>query len=299
MGGVRKISVDDSGCKHLTINYRDNEWNHKHRYIHKYYLSAEDKGKLLPVDLVALEESLDEDHRDLWRGIVPEIVKGCTIIYQDIGAEKCVDSDLARRGLLAIAAYYKDRRAKLTPEEVRAALNLNEWLREYEKTLLAKLLSIEEELKNGLRGNDPFLVDYEIDLKLDFYLREDDPFYDNEEANKYDCDSHSALMCIMKYIDYHEGVISTPNYRGLGDDQDHSNICNIEHSDPVYRVKHCTLFRELIDHSHVPLNHLGRIGMIWANIEVQYQNMVDIDLSGERIVVRQEDTWQGKLKEHD
>ena len=161
---VRKITVDENGWKHLTINYYRNEFDHKKRYIHKYYLSAEDKGKLLPIDLDALETSLDEDRRGLWTGIVPDVVKGCTIIYQDLGAEKRVDSDLARRGGLAIAEYYKDMKAELTPQELRAALNLNEWLLEYEKKLLAKQLSIEEELKNGLRGNDPFLVDYELSL---------------------------------------------------------------------------------------------------------------------------------------
>lgn len=298
MGKVRKISTNDSGCKHLTINYIDNESNHEHRYIHKYYLSAEDKGKLLPVDLVALEASLDENHSNLWKGIVPNTVKGCTILYQDIGAEKLVDSDLARRGLLAIASYHKDQRAELTPEELHAALNLNEWLRGYEKTLLAKQLSLEEDLKNCLRGNDPFLVDYEIDLKLDFYLREDDPFYDNQEAHKYDCDGDSGLMCIVKHIDYRKGAIGTPDYRGLGDDQDHSNIWRIDHCNPIYRVKHCSLFHELTDHYDVPIKHLIRIGCICAEFEVLYQNMVDIDLSGELIVARQQDTWQGKLKEH-
>ena len=296
--GVRKISADDNGRKHLTVNFRDNGSAYEHRFIHKYYLSAEDKGKLLPVDLLVLAMCLDEDNYELWNGIVPEVVEGCTIFYQDIGAEKRVESDLARRGLLAITKYYKDQRAELTPEEIRVALNLNEWLREYEKKLLAKQLSIEEELKDGLRGKDPFLVDYEIELKINFYVREDDLFYENDDANKYDCDSHSALMCCVKHIDIRSGEIGTPDYRGLGDDQDHSNICNIDHPDPIFRVKHCTLFHELTYRHDVPFKHLGRIGMIWAEFEVLYQNMVDIDLSGERIVARQQDTWQGKLSDH-
>lgn len=293
--GVRKISVDENGRKHLTINYRENEHAHEHRFIHKYYLSAEDKGKLLPVDLVALEV---DHHEDIWEGIVPEVVEGCTLFYQDIGAEKQVDSDLARRGLLAIAAYNRELRAELTQEEVRTALNLNEWLREYEKKLLAKQLSLEKELKDGLRGKDPFLVDYEIELKIYFYVREDDPFYENDEANKYDCDSHSAQMVKMKHIDISTGNVGTPDYRGLGDEQDHSNICDIEHPDPLFRVKHCTLFHELTYGHDVPFKHLGRIGIICADFEVLYQNMVDIDLSGERIVARQQDTWQRKLTDH-
>jgi hypothetical protein len=47
--------------------------------------------------------------------------------------------------------------------------------------------------RDGLRGNDPFLVDYEIELKMDFYLCEDDPMYDNEDADCNDWDKHAAL----------------------------------------------------------------------------------------------------------
>lgn len=294
---VRKISVDKSGNDTLTVRYKDSEYDLKNRYIHKYYLSAKDKGKLSPIDLDALETSTGADHYELWTGKIPEVVNGCTILYQDIGSEKQVDSDLVRRGLLAIAGYYKDRRSELTPEELRAALNLNDWLREYEKTLLARQLCLEEELRNGLRGNDPFLVDYEIDLNLQFYVREDDLFYDNEEADKYDWDNHSALMLSLKGVEAHSSraEIHDPNYRGLGDDQDHNDIRDHEHINPIYRAMHCTLFHELTNHCAVPFKHLIRIGLICAEFVVQHQNYVNIDLTGERIFARQQDTWQGKL----
>jgi hypothetical protein len=141
-------------------------------------------------------------------------------------------------------------------------------IREYEKKLLSKQSSIAEELKNGLRGKYPFLVDYEIELKLHFCVREDDLFYENDAANKYDMDIDAGLMCNMKHIDICTGEIDTPDYRGLGDDQDHSNICNLDHCNHIYRVKHCTLFHELTDHYGVPHKHLGRIGMICAEFEV-------------------------------
>lgn len=200
MGRVKSSnSVGDR--EKIPVNYRNSDYFNSNHFIHKYYLSHEDKGKLFPVDITAIEMSIeDENHTNLWNGIIPENLPECTIFYRDIGLEKQVASDLVRRAMLASSRYWQDRNAELTMEEVRAALHLNEWLRGYEKTLLAKQLLIEKELKDSLRGKDPFLVDYEIELKLDFYLREDDPFYDNDDANQHDWDCHSALICRLKYI---------------------------------------------------------------------------------------------------
>lgn len=298
MGRVESSNNDGDRGK-IPVNYRNSDYFNSSHFIHKYYLSHEDKGKLFPVDIDAIERSVGgDDDIDFRRGIIPENLQGCTIFYRDIGLEKQVAGDLVRRALLASSQYWQDCNVELTPEEVRAALHLNEWLRGYEKTLLAKQLLIEKELKDGLRGKDPFLVDYEIELKLDFYLREDDPFYDNDDANQHDWDSHSALMCRLKYISAYtsKSNVDTPDYRGLGDDQDHNYIRDSKHVNPVYRAKHCSLFHQLADHCDVPFKHLIRIGMVWAEFEVLYQNMVDIDLTGKEIVARQDDTWTGKLE---
>lgn len=294
--------VEDSGRKYITVKYSRSDVFDSSHFIHKYYLSNEDKRNLFPVDINALETMAcldDEISASFWNGVIPEDLPECTIVYDDIGLEKRVDCRLVRRGLLAVSAYRKDQRAELATEEVRAALNLNEWLREYEKILLAKQLSIEKEIKNSLRGSDNFLVDFETELTLDFYVREDDPCYINNDADKHDWDRHSALMCRIKYLvaSTSSDAINNPGYRGLGDAKDHNDISGRGHNNPVYRARHCSLFHELTEHCGVPFKHLIRIGTIWANIEVNYQNAFDIDLRGERIAAKRQDTHTGKLKE--
>ncbi len=291
MGRI-KILNEGSGRKKVSVRFRDSDHFDSSHYIHKYYLSSEEREKLFPVDIIALQMCIESDDQiSLWEGVIPAVLPDCTILYRDIGLVKHVDGDLVRCALLAILNYQNDLHAELTPEEVRAALNLNEWLREYEKTLLAKQLSIEEELRNCLRGNDPFMVDYEIELKIDFYLREDDSFCNNEDAHKHDWDSDSALMCCHKFISSRE--MKNPDYY-----DDFNDMCFRAHRNPVYQAQHCELFHELTEHCDVPHKHLIRIGIISAEFEVLYQNMVDIDLAGERIIAKQQDTWQGKLIDH-
>jgi hypothetical protein len=218
-------------------------------------------------------------------GVVPDNLNDVIIEFKDLKLEKQVSGGLVRRGLLAISSYRRDCRAELTMEEVRAALNLNEWLRSYEKTLLAKQLDIEQPLIDGLRGADPFLTDYEVELQMNFYVRSDDPFYMNEEASRHDWDIDTSLMCTIKDISVLRvtEVANDPDYWGLGDDQDHNDMREIIDT-PVYQAKHCTLFHELISHHGVPIKHLIRIGRIWADFEVRHQNAVDIDLTADRIV---------------
>lgn len=106
-------------------------------------------------------------------------------------------------------------------------------------------------------------------------------------------------MCQLKYLAAHTSPheIHDPDYWGLGDDQDHNDVRGRGHSNPVYQAKHCSLFHELTEHCDVPFKHLIRIGMISADFEVLYQNSVDIDLSGERIFTKRQETCTGKLKE--
>jgi hypothetical protein len=105
-------------------------------------------------------------------------------------------------------------------------------------------------------------------------------------------------MCPLKGVGAYTSRrrVNEPDYFGLGDDQNHNDCGNINHPNPVYREKHCYLFHELTSHCGVPFKHLIRIGLISAEFIVRYQNMVDIDLTGEKIDARQEDAWQRKLE---
>ena len=302
---LASIVVEANGeDKRITVSYRDSAHFDDWHFIHKYYLAPEDKGKLFPVDICALHmmayRDAEFEHEleiDLWHGVIPEKLPAITIYYRDLKLEKQLGPELVRCGLLAISAYQQELLLEPTAEEARAALNLNDWLRGYEKTLAAKQVEIEEGLQNGLRGADPFLVDYEINLEMQFYLREEDPFCDNDAANRHDWDIDAALMCNMEYISGPSWLseINDPDYRGIGDNRDHNDMRGSVSNNPVRSVSHCELFHRLISHHGVPIKHLKRIGRIWTDFKVQYQTGVEIDLNCETTNVKQIETFTAKL----
>ena len=249
-------------------------------FIHKYYLSLEDKEKLFPVDICAVEMMVAHDERINNRNRIPEEFEEYTIFYRDIRLEKRVKPDLVKKVLMAISQYNEDCRCALTSKEIRAALNLNDWLQKYEKILLKKRRKIESELSSLLHRNDHFLVDYEISLKISFYLREDDLFND-DKANHDDWDKDVALMCCINPGCSSSKKTGNSKYWGIGDDLDHNDIrSSSDHSNPLFQARHCLLFHELTQHCEVPFKHLIRIGWIWADFEVIHQNAFDIDLEG-------------------
>ncbi len=288
----------------IQIDYRDSDLFDFWHYIHKYYLSPADKGALFPVDIQALDV-LSDDRRefgikeafDLWDGVILGNLPDVTLYYRDLKLEKRLDADLVRRGLIAIAAYRREIMRKLTAEEERAALNLNEWLCGYEKGLVVGYIEIENGMKAELRRTDSLLVDFEMDLEMQFYLRQDDPFYDNDAADEHDWERDAALMCELKHltIPHRLNEIHDPEYFGLGDDRDHNETRGRGCSDPVVQARQCYLFHMLTSHCGVPRSHLKRIGTIWSDIRVINQTAVTIDLTGENIVARQVATYPGKI----
>lgn len=272
------------------VQYRSSEHSWPERYIHKYYLSPDLKRIIFPVDIGAIE-SLQEN-ADRLAGDNPDI----TIYYKDLGLEKRVSGEVSRQVLEACNAYRFDCRAELTPEEVRAALNLNDWLAEWEKKLRDDCIRLNKEMERRLRGNDSFLTDYEIEMEIDFYLRDDDPFYDNDDTNSHDWDIDTSLMCKMECrcgkITAEE--VTAPDYRGLGDDKDHKEARHS--SNPVYQVRHCFLFHELTSHLYVPLKHLSRIGRVFTDIRVWHQNGTMVDLQGEKIVAQKDEPFIANLR---
>src|ERR1035437_3771701 len=112
--------------KHETVRYKHSTMYKVTRYIHKYYLPPELKSKIFPTDIHGIESCFYDDMTcDPYKKRIPKKLPSCVIHYEDLGIEKRIEGDTVRRVLKATAAYYSDCRAKLTPEETRAALNLN------------------------------------------------------------------------------------------------------------------------------------------------------------------------------
>jgi hypothetical protein len=271
--------------KHATTRFNSKNRDFQLRYMQKYYLPQEIRDRIYPADIEGISSCFD-DECELWEGCVPEKLPDCVITYRDIGMDKRIDGETARQVMLAYMAYHDECSAELTPEEKQAAINLNHWLIEWEKQLLAKLIQISELMERQVRSGDSWLTDYEIDVRVAFYARDDDPFsYDNTEdfwKGEIECDSQ--LLCELSNICH--GPISaeeTANdeYWGIGDRRDHNDFSHYyeEHERPE---RHCDTFHELYDHQHFRRKHMKRIGYVSTDIVVRHQNGIRIDLSGEQ-----------------
>lgn len=107
--------------------------------------------------------------------------------------------------------------------------------------------------------NDP-MVDYEIEVRLDYQLREDDPEHDEDDDNYLTTRTESLKhACMMEREDFADpslpaGLLAEP---------------------------HCWLFHDLYDHDQGPqsprlsLRDCLRIGHIWVDVQVWQQYLFD------------------------
>lgn len=261
-------------------------------YVHKYYLPFEIKNQIRPSDIRALVfHDFKDEEFDIWNGVIPDQMSDCTIYYKDIRLKKIVSGEIVRQALQSYWHYVQDCRAELTPEEVRAALTLNEYLMSWEKEVQNECIRLTEEMELRLRRNDPFLTDYEIELEIDFYLREDDPFLINDpNFSEHDQDSDVTLICVLKDI---KGRINAeeaadPEYTGIGGNWDHNEGINKSDSE-LFTVRHCASFHELYSHLGIPFKHMERIGRIYTDIKVIHQNGITIDLKGRKVQISRDE----------
>lgn len=218
------------------------------------------------------------------------------ITYKDIGMEKRIDGETARQVMTAYLAYEKDSWAELSPEEEQAVINFNHWLIDWEKQLLARIIQISEAMERQVRSGDSWLTDYEIDVTVYFYARDDDPFsYDNTEdfwKGNIECDSQ--LLCETNMIC--RGPISAveaakDDYWGIGDSHDHNDHRGYykELDEQERPERHCYTFHELYDHVGFRRNHMRRIGYVSTDIKVRHQNGISVDLFGEQPVAEMDE----------
>lgn len=258
------------------------------RYIHKYYLPQELRYKIFPVDIDGISSCFGGNNEYHVRDeLIPDKVPDCVIQYKDIGLEKRIDKEAVCQVLLAMADYHADTNGELTPEENQAAMNLNAWLIDWEKDLLARCIQLSNDMERQVRSGEGWLTDYEIDVDADFYVRDDDPYHlDNiPESFNNDLDSDSSLLCTLKYL-AHFPVQNTgsPEYRGIGDNQDHNDLRELE-GEGIQSVRHCQTFHELFSHINIPIKLAGRIGRVYSDIIVRHQNVVNVDLRGKKAIV--------------
>jgi len=275
--------------KHATARYAHENEDFELRFVHKYYLPLALRPQISPADIEGIRRCFKDEKSDDWVRI-PEEFCDCVITFKDIGMEKRIDAETARQVLVAYKAYDDEDRAELTPEEEQAAINLNSWLIDWEKRVLAECIQLNETIERRILSGDSWLTDYEIDVTVYFYTRADDPFsYDNmPDSWKDDVDSDSSLLCQLKlsHLKVTAEEVAKENYWNIGDSRDHNDFSCLydEHERPE---RHCHTYHELYDHRHFPRKHMKRIGRVYTDIVVRCQNGTDIDLSGDRVVAVQ------------
>ncbi len=233
------------------------------RYLRMYYLADEYRHKILAQDIEAIVfERIQAAELTERNQPVPSMV----IHYTDILAEKLVSSEAVLAVLQANEAYRSDCLAPLTAETVEVALGLNRKLIQLETDVMARCALLNEEMQQRVKNYDD-ISDYEIELHFTFFLKEDDPYaYDG--AAFWDCHYTSDDCAIVAEVRDNGKRAVSPDHWGIGNTFDY---CDMRGS-ALCVERHCWLFRQLHDQYSIPFSHLERIGEVWTDIKVNYQN---------------------------
>lgn len=147
----------------------------------------------------------------------------------------------------------KELRFQATAENLAKLKRLNDQLAVIQNEANREAGRLKAALKTRLRQQEDFLTDYEIEIDMDFYLRDDDPEYRQDE------DSILATLSCGDYI-------------GIEDQED------LDYGDGpmkgILPTAHCCLFHSLYDHispKNLHWSDLLRIGSVWVDIKVSYQ----------------------------
>lgn len=257
-----------------TASYRQAKFCKAARYIHKYYLPSELKPKVFIADIKAFMREVYS-----WGHKFPTTFTRYVIRYSDLLLKKTLSSHDVEIVFQAIKAYFSDYESDLTNDEDLAALKLNAWLVEWEKSLLKEGIRLREEMERQVNSGNGWLSDYEFELDVSFYVRDDDPYSpdNNPDASEHDVDCDDSMVCSTdKLFFILKGAAREHDYWGIGDDQDHNDRHGSCRIGAIYEAKHCTTFHELFSHLRIPMKHMGRIGQICTDITIYHQNFADV-----------------------
>ncbi len=136
---------------------------------------------------------------------------------------------------------------------------INERLIQIEKDIYARWLKLKTALDRDLTDADDWLSDYEIELKIVYYIDESDHLYEKN--------TDSILITREFFLGKGETIGDMIN-----DGEDHT--------EPIFTRKftspHCFTFHDLYDHSCISFEEIERIGDIWIDINVTLQHCYDI-----------------------
>lgn len=154
-----------------------------------------------------------------------------------------------------------------TAEEIDILLRLNRQLKQIGEHCTHVVRDVTPRLEAKLGALSDPMFDYEIDAKIDFILREDDPEYDEDDDNSLS----SREMQL----------------RGEGSDDSHPLFDERIYSgcspEALFREPHAWLFHDLYDHRYgvsqprLSLKNCLRVGTVFVELYVKQQYFFEIE----------------------
>ena len=152
--------------------------------------------------------------------------------------------------------------APLTDAEIARLLKLNRRLKDITRHLQSVKDDVQPRLEAKLADPKDPMYDYEIEVRIDYQLREDDPAFAEDDDN-YLTTRRDSLKVEFE-----------------SDDEDWSE----SYMQPSLRAEpHCRLFHDLYDHAYgresprVPFRDCLRIGTVFVDVQIWQQYYFDVD----------------------
>jgi hypothetical protein len=152
-----------------------------------------------------------------------------------------------------------------SPEQWQYLQHLNARLAVIERQVKRETLSLITTLEARVHDPDDWLRDYEIELEVSFWLREDDPAYQEDDDN--------ILVTLHEYL-----TILRHRAQDFGiDDGRNHNVFQWGDEHPMQGEFHCWLYHCLYDHTDLWFEDMLRIGHIWVDLKVIYQHKAAVE----------------------
>lgn len=152
---------------------------------------------------------------------------------------------------------------------------LSDAQREFLRRMNKELFDIEKIIKQDttnliktgyarLSDPDDWVKDYEIESVITFYMREDDPDYDDDDED---------ANILVKLEEWFKHGLQD---RDIGKNKNH-NIFFHNDDHPMNKEHHCYLYHQLYYNTELRWSDILRIGNIWLDINIVYQKWIALN----------------------
>lgn len=220
------------------------------------------KGVILQITLPKNIKKDSVDVYNYFKEIINYSQDSCifvTGLYFDEGIEENKLSYKILMSGITFKLKKNDERNQIITEKDKEELRaFNKRLIKVQENISKEAIKLDEQLKLRVDNENDSMIDYEIDLELSFYLKDDDPEYRDDD-------------CIISTIKYRLKDISSEKEH-FEDILDTSiNHYDYFKKDDLADISKSWLFFKLRYHDEISWQDMLRIGTIWTDINVSYQ----------------------------